>query len=123
MSAADHDLDLDASALADWLATHAGDRLWTVDGDPRIMGTVSLPCPGWELAATLRELGGRFRVFAPAGAQASSPDELENLAEVEHGELVFEVAWLSADGTPGARWILAQDTFAEEAERAALAAP
>jgi hypothetical protein len=122
MSAADHDLDLDASALADWLARHAADRLWTVDGDPRITGMLSLPCPGWELAATLKELGGRLRVFAPPGAQASSPDELEKLAQEEGGELVFEVAWL-LDGTPGQRWVLAQDTFAEEAERAALSAP
>jgi hypothetical protein len=116
-------LDLDASELAGWLAKHGGDRLWTVDGDPRIMGTVSLPCSGRELAATLNQLGGRLRVFAPAGAQASSPDELEKLAELEYGELVFEVAWLREDGTPEQRWMLAQDTFAERAMQAALAAP
>jgi hypothetical protein len=114
-------LDIDASALADWLAEHAGDRLWTVDGDARIAGTLPLPCPGRELAAMLKAWGGRLRVFGPPGAQASSPDELAKLADEEDGGLVFEVAWLS-NGMPGERWVLAEDTLAEEADRAALAA-
>jgi hypothetical protein len=115
-------LDLDASALADWLARHAGDRLWTVDGDARIAGTLPLPCLGRELAATLKAWGGRLRVFGPQGAQASSPDELAKLADKEDDGLVFEVAWLS-NGTPGERWVLAEDTLAEKAERAALVTP
>jgi hypothetical protein len=115
-------LDLDASTLADWLAQHAGDRLWTVDGEARISGTLPLPCPGRELAATLKAWGGRLRVFGSQGAQASSPDELAKLADEEDGGLVFEVAWLS-NGTPGERWILAEDTLAEAADRAALATP
>ena len=115
-------LDLDASELAHWLEEHASDRLWTVDGDPWITGMLSLPCSGAELAATLKGLRGRLRVFAPVGAKTSSPEELAKLAAEEDGGLVFEVAWLLPDGMPGQRWVLAQDTFAERAQQAALTA-
>lgn len=115
-------LDLDASELAHWLDKHARDRLWTVDGDPRITGMLSLPCPGSELAAALKGMRDRLRVFAPEGAQASSPDELQSLAQEEYGELVFEVAWLLPDGTQGQRWVLSEDKLAEKALQAALTA-
>ncbi len=111
-------LDVDVVALADWLAQHAGERLWTVDGEDRITGALRLPCPGRDLAAALKSWGGRLRVFGPQGAQASSVSDLPNLAEREDGGLVFEVAWLSG-GAEGEHWVLAEDTLAEEAERAA----
>jgi hypothetical protein len=111
-------LDVEAAALADWLAQQAGDRLWTVDGEPRLAGALRLPCLGRDLAATLKSRGGRLRVFGPQGAQASSAAELSKLADKEDGGLAFEVAWLS-NGTEGEHWVLAEDTLAEEAERAA----
>jgi len=111
-------LDVDVVALADWLARQAGERLWTVDGEDRIAGALRLPCLGRELAAALKSWGGRLRVFGPQGAQASSASDLPNLADKEDGGFVFEVAWLSA-GMAGEHWVLAEDTLAEEAERAA----
>lgn len=109
-------LDVDVSALAGWLDKEAGDRLWTVDGEPWISGLLDLPCPGRELAATLKKLGGRVRVFGQQGAQVNSPAELAKLAaHEEDGARVFEVAWLR-EGAPGEHWILSEDTIAEKAE-------
>ena len=110
-------LDIDAVAFADWI-DQRGERLWTVDGEERISGALDLPCRGQELAALLRSSGGRLRLFGPEGADARSVDDVKELAEVEDGGLVFEVAWLE-HGTPGAHWVLAEDTLAEAAEQAA----
>lgn len=49
-------VEVHASELAAWLETQGGDCWWTVDGDPLLMGRLSLPCPGDELAAELRKI-------------------------------------------------------------------
>lgn len=106
--------DIDAAAFADWIGQRAGDRLWTVDGEEGISGALRLPCLGTELASLLRSLGGKLRLFGPEGMNAGATADVQGFAEVEDGGLVFEVAWLSGN-SPGAHWVLAEDTLAEAA--------
>ena len=112
-------IDLDVSAVADWLSKHAADRLWTVDGEERLSGAIRLPCYGRELADALRRAGGTLRVFAPPGT--GDEDDLAKLMETEDGSRVLEVAWVTA-GEAGEPWIIAEDAFAEEAAEQAKAA-
>lgn len=113
-------IDMDASRFADWLAQQDPERLWTVDGEYHLMGMRSLPCSGQELAALLRQRGGRLRIFAPTVVKAPlALEDMRQLAEVEEGGgPVFELAWVS-DNTEGERWLIVEDTLAEELMREA----
>jgi hypothetical protein len=108
--------DIKASQFADWLAREAGDRLWTVDGEDRLLESLRLPCSGEELSRVLREIGGRLRVFI--SWDHSDTKDLSEFADTEDGGRVFEVAWLNKD-KPGPHWVIAEDTLAEKAAQAA----
>lgn len=110
-------LDVDVANLADWLVREGGDRLWTVDGEPEIAGTLRLPCEASALAELLKKLGGRLRVFGPQDSLDLGSGNLGDLADTEDGGVVLEVAWM-ADSEPGEHWLLVEDTLAEEAQQA-----
>ena len=116
-------IDLTAEEFANWLVEQAPDRLWGVDGEDRIEMTLSLPCPGTELAAELKRRGGRLRLSGPPGANTSPHRDLGRLSLVAYGkddEIIFRVAWLN-DGNEGREWFVETDLLAEEATRAAHA--
>jgi len=116
-------LDLTAEELAKWLVERAPDRLWSVDGEEQIEETLSLPCPGTELAAELRRRGGRLRLSGPAGSVADNDRDLGTLSPVAYGEgdeIAFRATWLDADSR-GREWFIVTDVLAEAANRSANA--
>lgn len=111
-------LDVDSSAFADWLVSKGEDRLWTVDGEERLAGFLSLPCTARELAEQLRSAEkAKLRLFAPAGRPPTSA-KIDAYVGQEDGTQVLEVAWV-LDTVSGEHWVIAEDTLAEEAERIA----
>jgi hypothetical protein len=106
------DVDVDASKLADLLASYTPEALWTVDGAEQLSGTLDFPCDGAKLAEALRRLGGRVRVY---GATTQSPKSLEDISDNAEGRLVLTLAFVTP-GSVGEQWIIMQDTIAQEAQ-------
>jgi hypothetical protein len=79
--------------LAQWL-DHEPETWWIVDGDPRLMGAVDLPCPGDELADVVRTyhkdlfvypVGPALDELKPAG-QAIEWERLDALLDRDNPE-------------------------------------
>lgn len=104
--------EVEATKLADWLEQEAPERLWSVDGERRIIGEVNLPCSGRDLAQVIRRLGGTLSVLGPADAKPN--EDLGQLADSDDG-LVFQLAW-RRDSTLGERWQLAEDNIHAEGD-------
>jgi hypothetical protein len=116
--AAPEALDVDPSAFADWLVSKGEDRLWTVDGEPRLAGFLSLPCTARELADQLRShQNAKLRLFA-SGERPPIVAEIDEYVGQEDGTQVLEVAWVQ-DTVLGEHWMIAEDKLAEEAKRIA----
>src|SRR5689334_12621849 len=88
--------------LAQWLEQEP-DTWWFVDGDPRLMGKLDLPCPGEELAEALRSYHKDLFVY-PIGPASVEPEpigqtiEWERLGELSDledlkGRRTFLLAW------------------------------
>jgi hypothetical protein len=63
--------------LAAWLEGQGKDRWWNVDGDPRLTGRLTFPCPAAHLAAELRKINCPLLVQArkgDAGARGQTID-------------------------------------------------
>ncbi len=100
-----------AETLAKWIDGQP-DRWWSVDGDPRLMGTVSFPCPSDELAPAIRKVGKDLLVLRPENGPLVSEDPIDagELAEMfamsrnrRGSELLF--AW----GDSEVEWLLLED--------------
>jgi hypothetical protein len=88
--------------LARWLEQEP-DTWWFVDGDPRLMRKLDLPCPGEELAEALRSYHKDLFVY-PIGPSLAEPEpkgqafkweRLGELADREdlEGRRTFLLAW------------------------------
>jgi hypothetical protein len=88
--------------LAQWLELEP-DTWWIVDGDPRLMGKLDLPCPGEELAEALRSYHKDLFVY-PIGPAPVEPEpkgqpiEWERLGELldregPEGRRTFLLSW------------------------------
>jgi hypothetical protein len=116
-------LDLSAEELAGWLVERAPDRLWSVEGENELEQSLSLPCPGTELAAELLRRGGNVRLRGPAHVRGESGRDLGRLAPVAYGsrdDIVLRATWLR-DGSESGEWFIVTDLLAEEATRSAHA--
>ena len=92
-----------AEVLAKWIEDQP-DRWWSVDGDPRLMGTVDFPCPSDELAPAIRGVGKDLLVALRKGsdsrgvARIDAP-ELEEYVETFRGQpwKIVRLAWVDLD--------------------------
>ena len=125
-------LPISTAELAKWIERQGGEHWWTVDGDPLLMGRLSLPCPGDELAEELRTINLPLVVFAESHAGTSNgtvdADPLDALVRLwgvapshategstEHPEKMLVLAWQrSADS----EWLLLEDLETTANERA-----
>ncbi|MBC8117533.1 MAG: hypothetical protein H7062_24305 [Candidatus Saccharimonas sp.] len=124
-----------ASELADWIERQGTDRWWTVDGDPVLMGRLSLPCPGDELAQELRVVNLPLVVFAETNEAASKQvldgDGLDALVRRwgavppsgvdgshQSGARMLVLAW---QRTPDSEWLLLEDLETTASEAAEVA--
>jgi hypothetical protein len=114
--------EIDATELASWLAEQPADILWSVDGEERLAGDLSLPCTGEDLATALRVHGGRIRVELPESEAPDAGDltraNIEKAAEREDGARIFRLAWATSEGA-GEPWLLVEDTLAKAASASA----
>jgi hypothetical protein len=106
--------EIEATDLADWLDQQGVDCWWSVDGDPLLMGELSFPCPGDDLAAKLRVISRTLLLFDPqerpdSQGQRVSREELSDLAWVHEqtGDRVFRLGWKQA--ASDSDWVLAED--------------
>lgn len=124
--------EIDASELAAWVEAQGLDLWWSVDGDPLLMGNLSLPCPGDELAAELRRINRPLLIRAPADEPAAGGQKIDRTGvdrlavrfippwDVPPGErpLTFDereipCAWKSR----GKEWLLIEDLRTTASER------
>lgn len=113
--AAQQHMDVTATELAAWIREHHPNRVWTVDGDMKLMEELSMPCFGENLAVLLERRGGRkLRLFRPVAGRDGHTKSIGDFA-LEDG-LVFAVAWVDAADSrrpSEASWALVIDTLAE----------
>jgi hypothetical protein len=68
--------------LAAWLEGQGKDRWWNVDGDPRLTGRLTFPCPAAHLAAELKKINRPLLVQARKG-DAGAKGQLIDAAKLE----------------------------------------
>lgn len=99
-----------AADLARWLERHGGN--WTVDGEPTLAQSLPMPAPASALADALRKRCGELVVLtpetcsAPAEALVGAAD-IGRAAHLVDGHHVFQLAWVTAEGTRDS-WLLAE---------------
>lgn len=102
-----------ADALAEWLSQDA-DLYWTVDGDPKLSGMLSFPCPGDELAEALRKIDKPLLVLDREGKFHGKPissSDLDGLVEEEELDArVLYLRWKDSE----IEWILVEDVETSE---------
>jgi hypothetical protein len=106
--------EVEAKDLAAWLDTQGPTCWWSVDGDPRLTGELSFPCPSDDLAAKLREVDEPLILFDPKErteslGQRVDIKDLEGLTytdEETHNRL-FRLGWKLAKRDSD--WLLAED--------------
>ena len=112
--------DIDVAEIVAWIVEQRADTLWTIDGEDELAGRLLLPCTAEDVADALRAHGGRIRVYDPPGEVDFAPGErlsranLAKMAEVVDHARAFHLSWLR-DGDAEDRWMLIEDTLAEEA--------
>ena len=109
-------MSLGAAALGDWLDAEHAETLWAIDGEDDLADLIGVPAPGREVAAALRQRGGRIRVFA-SRERISRWEATKDLAHLAHddGELTFFLAWEGHGDPKLASWALVRDVLAEQA--------
>lgn len=100
-----------ATELARWLEQQGG--LWHVEGEPVLAKSLPLPTPASSLVDVLRKRTGDLAVLVPdtcdlAEDCAVGAPEIATAAHVVDGQRVFQLAWLSPDGTAQDSWLLAE---------------
>ena len=103
-----------ATELAEWLERDP-DCYWTVDGDRKLGGKVSFPCPGDELAAALRKIDQPLEVLDIEGSHAPGKhvpaSELDGFVEKEELDTrVLQFRWKGSE----IEWILVEDEETSE---------
>ena len=99
-----------AETLAKWIEDQP-ERWWSVDGDPRLMGTVDFPCPSDELAPAIRAVGADLLVLQPNGFRGSQRKvgtaELAEFFAMSRNRFGSELffAWSDAE----VEWLLLED--------------
>ena len=91
--------EISAAELGKWVKRQGEDGLWSVDGDPLLMGLVSFPCTSGELAQKIKAQKGTLLVLdtrTPPEAQGQTikAAALEKLAFEDNSnyrEFIF--AW------------------------------
>ena len=126
-----------AAELANWVEQQGTDRWWTVDGDPVLMGRLSLPCPGDELANELRVVNIPLVVFSETNEAVSNETldarQLDAFVRIwgvvpstgvsesrQNGARMLVLAW---QRTPDSEWLLLEDletTASESVEMASM---
>lgn len=110
-----------SAEFAKWLEEQAPESWWNVDGDPLLMGRLSIPCPSDELAAELRTINRHLLVEATgdsdARGQAVDAGKVGALARFEGdlrragplppwvNERFFRLCWKGSDQ----EWFLIED--------------
>ena len=100
-----------ATELAQWLEQQGG--LWHVEGEPVLAKSLPLPTPASSLVDVLRRRTGDLAVLVPEtcslveDCEVTAP-EIATAAHVIDGQRVFQLAWLSPDGTAQDSWLLAE---------------
>lgn len=114
-------LEVETSALADWLQAQGDHSWWNIDGDVALTEALRLPCPADELAVAIRKLARKtVRVFGDAAKKAKpqdGPKVFDLLASDEGGARVLYLTW----DDPEAVWVLAEDIGVKQALDAATA--
>ena len=102
---------LPAATLAGWIESQP-DQWWSVDGDPRLMGIVDLPCPSDELAPAVRKMGKDLLVYdktpgSTAHGEVIGADRLDALADVTNRRRwrTYLLSWGDSDE----EWLLIED--------------
>lgn len=126
---------ISAAELADWIEKQGTERWWTVDGDPVLMGRLSLPCPGDELAHEIRAVNLPLVVFAETNEVTSNePLDADTLGSFvrtwggvspvgnegssQPGERIIVLAW---QRSPDSEWLLWEDLETTASEAAEVA--
>jgi hypothetical protein len=110
--------DIDVVEIAEWLLGQGREALWTVDGEERLAGALSVPCTAEDLATALRHRGGQIRVHEPPEHHLAQGDlgrnNLDQVAERDDDARSFRLEWLQGPGQ-GEQWLLVEDTLAKTA--------
>ncbi len=103
--------EITAAELAAWLERQGPNSWWSIDGDPLLMGRVSLPCAAKELAKAIRQIGEPLLVLdknSLGDGRTITADELDRLAEVDEStNRVFALCWKRR--APRPEWLLVED--------------
>jgi uncharacterized protein (DUF433 family) len=102
---------IDAGELATWLERQGADLWWSVDGDPLLMGDVSLPCPAPDLADAIRRINRPLLVLCDepgANGETIVAADLDRVALKDNeGNRVLTMSW--ANGAREQEWVLLGD--------------
>lgn len=108
---------INAAELAKWIKGQGEESWWSVDGDPILTQRLDFPCPGEDLAESLRTLGKPLllldaRLKPIAAGETISGDQIDDVAYFDHsGDRVFQLCW---EEGPDADWLLVEDTESSE---------
>jgi hypothetical protein len=115
-----------ATDLARWVEDRGG--MWTVDGEPQIVGRLPVPAGATAIAEALAKRGGDLAVLLPDGSDLEdgalvTAADLARAAHLVDAHHVFQLAWIDAGGAVKDSWLLAEhDALAQSGETGAAAA-
>jgi hypothetical protein len=100
--------------LAAWLEREGG--VWNVEGEPALASSLPIPSPASSLVHALRKREAEIEVLAPEAASLADGAEgarltardLSSVAHVVDGQRVFQLAWITPEGTVLDSWLLAE---------------
>ena len=104
---------INAAELANWLDGQGDESWWSVDGDPILTQRLDFPCPGADLAESLRKSGKILLLLDPretpiAAGEMISGDQVDVVESKDHsGDRVFQLCW---EESPDVDWLLVEDT-------------
>lgn len=119
-----HHYKISSRELAKWLIEKGEECWWSVDGETFLMGHLSFPCPGPDLADELAKIDRDLLLqdkddSNQAKGQAIRAEDLERLADKDDtGNRSFLLSW--TDSPPeDLGWLLTEDKEAAQSSSSA----